>query len=191
MMAALGPGQLNDLLLAYYKANGATSSNITDAEYEFLIAQGASPRNVQDMWEEYLESEGWSGSVDDMKNSYWVKLGGGTVLGPNLWADDAATASAGWTDNGDGTWTCDGTSGDVYIETVADPGNTLQFDVEIIAYTSGALTAKNQGTASASLDTSPGRVKVNVLDTAGFTHTGLASTIFIGTVRLHSVREVL
>ena len=37
--AALGPGELNELLLAFYKANGATSNDLQDAELQFLIAK--------------------------------------------------------------------------------------------------------------------------------------------------------
>lgn len=74
ILALLGPGHINDLLLDYYKVNGASSNDVTDAEYEFLIAVGASPGDVEDMWHEYLTGLGYSGHINDMLYIYWSSL---------------------------------------------------------------------------------------------------------------------
>jgi hypothetical protein len=76
ILAVVGP-QLNDGLLAYYRANGATASQLNDAEYQFLIAQGAAPAHVNDMWVEYLTGLGYTGTLDDMRKAFW-KDGGAT-----------------------------------------------------------------------------------------------------------------
>ena len=49
--------QINDGLLAYYKSGGATSDNLDDAEYEFLIGIG------------------YNGTLNDMKYSFWLDNG--------------------------------------------------------------------------------------------------------------------
>ena len=71
IVSALGSGQINDLLLAYYQAGGAVSNDINDAEYEFLLANGSSAGHVNDMWYELLTSLGYSGSLDDMQYAFW------------------------------------------------------------------------------------------------------------------------
>jgi len=58
-------GSLNDALLAFYKAEGATSGHIDDAEMEFLRLNGASN------WYDFFVSQGLSGSVDDMAKQWW------------------------------------------------------------------------------------------------------------------------
>ena len=76
VLDALGPGQYNDLLLAYYQANGGTSADINDAEYEFLVAQGVTPAQLQDMWYELLTTLGFTGALTDMMWSFWCEEGG-------------------------------------------------------------------------------------------------------------------
>lgn len=80
ILTAVGPGHINDGLLAYYQANGATSDDIDDAEYEFLLAQGADAGHVNDMWFSMLTNLGYSGALDDMKHDFWCIDGG--VLPP-------------------------------------------------------------------------------------------------------------
>lgn len=74
--AALGPGQINDLLLQYYLDNGATTPQINDAAYEFLIAQGATPGHLADMWYEFLRGRGYEGARNDMLKEFWCVDGG-------------------------------------------------------------------------------------------------------------------
>jgi len=90
ILAVVGP-QLNDGLLAYYRANGATASQLNDAEYEFLIAQGATAAHVNDMWVEYLTGLGYTGTLDDMRKAFW-KDGG--VTPPVFATFDPANKSA-------------------------------------------------------------------------------------------------
>ena len=74
--AALGPGDTRELLLAYYKASGATSNQLHDAEAEFLAARGYGAGTLQDRWYAFLRFLGYTGSVQDMQNEYWCVDGG-------------------------------------------------------------------------------------------------------------------
>ena len=61
----------------------------------------------------------------------------------NLWEDDPDTVGTGWTDNGDGSYTCDGTNAAVVVQNVdagvlADGGN-YEIAFDIIAYTAGTF----------------------------------------------------
>ena len=76
IVEALGGGHINDLLLEYYHDYGATSNNLTDAEYEFLVFNGATPGHINDMWFEALISLGYSGTLDDMFHTFWCEDGG-------------------------------------------------------------------------------------------------------------------
>jgi hypothetical protein len=51
VVAPLG-NHINDLWLAYFLENGATSGHFNDAAYEYLIAVGATPAALPDMWAE-------------------------------------------------------------------------------------------------------------------------------------------
>lgn len=74
--ATLGAGHINELLLAYYKANGATSNDYGDAEREFLAARGATTGTHEDRWYTFLRAQGYTGSVHDMKKDFWCAGGG-------------------------------------------------------------------------------------------------------------------
>jgi hypothetical protein len=65
-------GQVNDMLLQYYLANGAVTPQINDAMLEFLVASGAQGEQVNDMWVNYLISLGYEGSINDMLLLYWT-----------------------------------------------------------------------------------------------------------------------
>jgi hypothetical protein len=67
-------------LLAYYQANGATSNDLRQAEYEFLLTQGAIAAHKQDMWFAFLTGKGFVGSLSDMLQQFWA--GGGSVTPP-------------------------------------------------------------------------------------------------------------
>ena len=92
VVAALGgSGQYNDLLLAYYQANGATSDNLVDAEYEFLIANGATSEfHRNDMWFEILRLWGYVGALSDMMYQFWCDEGGipGVAIDSITWITD-------------------------------------------------------------------------------------------------------
>ena len=78
IVAIVGP-QINDGLLNHYQTNGATSNELQDAEYEFLISNGATPAQIQDMWFELLRAAGYTGSLNDMLLPFWQA---GGVFGP-------------------------------------------------------------------------------------------------------------
>ncbi len=61
-------------LLAFYQGNGATASNLIDAELEFLKAQGVSANTTIDGWMEYLSSiapPDVARSLPDLKYWFW------------------------------------------------------------------------------------------------------------------------
>lgn len=68
-------GAQEDMELAYYLDNGATSNSLRDAELQFLIGLGYTTGTITDRWKAYLISEGYAGSVDDMLPLYWASLG--------------------------------------------------------------------------------------------------------------------
>lgn len=70
VMDVTGP-QIDDGLLAHYKANGATSDTLNDAEYQYLIARGMPPGVLGDMWNTYLIGKGYSGGITEMKHAWW------------------------------------------------------------------------------------------------------------------------
>ena len=78
---ALGAGQTNDLLLAYFQANGATSGDYQTAEREFLVARGQGTGHNQDRWYRYLRSLGYTGAYQDMWNSFWCGDAGAIPTG--------------------------------------------------------------------------------------------------------------
>jgi hypothetical protein len=62
-------GTQEDMELAFYLENGATSYSLRDAEMQFLAARGFTGKTVVDRWKEYLTSLGYTGTVDEK----WVK----------------------------------------------------------------------------------------------------------------------
>lgn len=70
---------INDKLLRYYKANGATSNDLRDAELQFLVARGVPAGHLADMWEQYLRvTKGYgAGHINDLKLRFWEE--GGTT----------------------------------------------------------------------------------------------------------------
>ena len=59
------------MLLQYYKANGATSNSLQDAESQFLILKGYTLGTNTDKWYAYLRSLSFTGTVTDMLFDYW------------------------------------------------------------------------------------------------------------------------
>ena len=64
-------GTQEDMELAFYLENGATSYSLRDAEMQFLAARGFTDKTVVDRWKEYLTSLGYTGTVDDMLKAWW------------------------------------------------------------------------------------------------------------------------
>ena len=96
--AALGGGgQLNELLLAYYQARGATSSQLGDAAREFLLAAGAPRGPLNDMWFWLLRDLGYEGSLSDMLYQFWCVDGGSPspthLITNSVWAGVSGSVS--------------------------------------------------------------------------------------------------
>jgi hypothetical protein len=65
-------GSLQDMLIKWYLTNGATSKQINDAEYQFLLARGITPPfTIKDGWYRYFSLQGLSGAFADKQLSYW------------------------------------------------------------------------------------------------------------------------
>ena len=62
---------INESLLAFYQANGATSNDLNDAEREFLRSRGNKLDRLNDMWHVYLRALSYVGSVNDMLKGFW------------------------------------------------------------------------------------------------------------------------
>jgi hypothetical protein len=73
IMAVTGP-QIDEGRLQHYQANGATSNNLNDAEYQYLVARGIAPGVLADMWNTYLTGKGYSGNVTEMKHAWWKDI---------------------------------------------------------------------------------------------------------------------
>ena len=105
ILAVVGPGHINDGLLAYYNANngGFDFPEMQEAEREFLSFQGAKIDGrigINDSWEVLLTSApyNFTGSVDDMTLEFW-ETGGVFVppLGAELIINGDFASGANWT----------------------------------------------------------------------------------------------
>ena len=85
-------------LLSYYQANGATSKKLADAEREFLIAQLVTPGHRQDMWLNYLTGLGVPGdTLTDMWKHYWCGSEGPELLtNPNFSSYSGTPPDLNW-----------------------------------------------------------------------------------------------
>ena len=71
--------QLNDAMLAWAQANGATSNQLNEAILEAAQASGATSNDLNDALYEVLGLLGYTGSLNDRQIDFWC-IGGG-VLG--------------------------------------------------------------------------------------------------------------
>jgi hypothetical protein len=91
-------GSQEDRELAYYRASGVTTTNLTDAENRFLNAAGFTSGSNEDRWKNYLLSLGYSGSVDDMLPLFWKNNAGSSITTSGLVSSfDAKNYSSGQT----------------------------------------------------------------------------------------------
>jgi hypothetical protein len=67
-------GSIDDMLLKYFKDNGATSNSINDAEVEWLAARGYSNKQVMDSYRAMLEDMGYTGTFNDKILKFWYFL---------------------------------------------------------------------------------------------------------------------
>lgn len=119
-----------------------------------------------------------------------------------LWIDSPDTVESGWTDNGDGSYTCDGTNG-ANVRQSTDAGAlkddaTYEVTFTISAYTSGGfrilLSGDDDiaiGTTRSALGTYTENVTIDTVIVAPTDEIRLQSiTSFNGTVRDVKIREV-
>lgn len=66
------PGSINDKLMAWLKAGGATGGSLKDLWMDYLSAY---PGTFNDRLNAWLDAQGASGStVSDKYNDYWVNI---------------------------------------------------------------------------------------------------------------------
>lgn len=107
----------------------------------------------------------------------------GLVLGPEL-AVKPSRIAANWTDNGDGSYTSDGTSGYLRFNDIANDGSSYVISFRTTAFTSGSVGE----IGSISQKSSTGEYSsIAVLDTNGANFLSLS---FAGTIDNISVREL-
>ena len=68
--------QINDGLLAWCQANGATVNQLNDAMVEAALANGGVTPTLNDAWFEALRSQGYTGALNDMLWDFWCTGGG-------------------------------------------------------------------------------------------------------------------
>ena len=87
LVGMFGPGHVNDLMILWLQANGATSPQLNDAWYEMLVAQGAiEPFQINDGWYGLLGGMGYIGAMNDRETAFWCE--GGGVITPPIPADN-------------------------------------------------------------------------------------------------------
>ena len=69
-------GSVPQMLVDFYKANGATADSLQTAEYQFLLARGMTSNTIADMWVEYFRSLGYTPSFHEGMKDFWVRNGG-------------------------------------------------------------------------------------------------------------------
>lgn len=74
-LAALGfTGSINDKLLQFFLANGATTNKLRDAEKEWLLTKTAAKASVVDMYEDYFDSLGFVGNINEKMKAFFKSL---------------------------------------------------------------------------------------------------------------------
>ena len=79
-------GTQEDMELSFYRANGATSYSLRDAENQFLVGKGYTTGAIEDKWKAYLVTFGYTGAVDDMIVQFWNDVG--AAIANNLLLED-------------------------------------------------------------------------------------------------------
>jgi len=176
------PNDYNQLLLAYYKTNGATSNDLQDAEYEFLIAQGATPATIPDMWFEWLGSLSYTGALSDRIKSFWC-VGGGALYGAEILLPDDldwtsltnATVTGGVINMSPTSVLFSAAGQNASPEFIA--GESYRVVYTIVSSTGGTLVLSNTGfTGTIPLDTEVGEHTVVVICTITNGSVRLAAT---------------
>jgi hypothetical protein len=143
-------GVQEDRELQFYKANGVTSNNITDAESEFLAARGFTTGSVTDRWKAYLNSQGYNGSVDDMLPSWWKDMPGSS-LSLDFTKPSLLTSQSGLDPRVTFTRTSNATVTDSTGTLVYAPHNLLRVSEQFDVTAAGWTTAEGSISANATL----------------------------------------
>ncbi len=118
------------------------------------------------------------------------------VFGANGWTGTGLTLGVGWVDNGDGTYTSDGTqsanSDVVQPLSNTSAGDLVQWQFEVISISSGGISFIASGsTQNSSSYTSVGDFNYYAEQVGVMADTKLrASSTFVGTVRVSEVRSI-
>ncbi|CAL9955394.1 hypothetical protein VPHK225_0009 [Vibrio phage K225] len=81
-------GTVNDMLYAYWLAQGGTGGTLNDRWFSALGVLGQTENTLSDRWFEYLGSLGYVGRVNDRELEYWCG-----ILNATPWND-----GEGWND---------------------------------------------------------------------------------------------
>jgi len=198
----MGTATSSTILAVLTEDYSRVTTNITGAVSNLgarIQVRGASGSTTDKCTIKSPQLEESTGRSDTTTPSEYVSTGVGT--GPELWTDSPTTVDAGWTDNGDGSYTCDGTaSASVDIMTPeARSGRTFRIDFTVDSYTSGSFAVfivgaglrNNIGTVTSagaysfivSVDTSTGISPSNSIQL-------YSASVFIGTVSNISVKQI-
>lgn len=112
-------------------------------------------------------------------------------FGPELWDDTIDLINAGWTNNGDGSYTCDGTNNAKIGDTVLISGETDTFNVRFdIATTSGSVDVL-LGSTEVTGQSGTGPISLNVVQSGTGVKLRFNSAVFVGTISNISLRKIL
>jgi len=115
----------------------------------------------------------------------------GATLGPELWVGTPVTITAGWTDNGDGTYTSAGANGIMEVTAnLSELGARYQTGVEVVSRTSGGVSFPfYRGFAAIGYHVNPG---LRYLETTAPTSNKfwVSSNAFVGTIRAISAKKI-
>lgn len=77
-LIALGyVGAVPDMERKFYLDRGGVNVSFNDVMMSFLAAAGFSTGTLQDRWMAYLRSQGFTGTVNDMKVPFWLNFSEG------------------------------------------------------------------------------------------------------------------
>ncbi|MCK5607209.1 hypothetical protein KAR91_35325, partial [Candidatus Pacearchaeota archaeon] len=118
---------------------------------------------------------------------------GADQLGSELFTG-SITLGDGWTDEGGGVYSCDGTqtiSSDLWANAILDKGKIFEVTFTIDSISAGGIKGKVSGQVGPPSETETGTYTHTILNKSGFSHTGLqADADFTGTVSNTTVKEI-
>lgn len=70
-------GTVQDMERKFYLDRGGVNVSFNDAMMSFLAASGFSTGTLQDRWLAYLRSLGYTGTLNNMNDSFWLNFSEG------------------------------------------------------------------------------------------------------------------